>query len=87
VIEEDDDEARQWPRGPSVTVAFSDGSADAFTGDDPQVRQACALARSFVGGRPARPLVTLLLDDGRTVPVSDQTLIERRIRGLARRII
>jgi hypothetical protein len=87
VTEDDPSEALREPRGPSVTVAFSDGSADAFTGDDPQVRQACALARSFIGGSPARPLVTLLLDDGRTVPVSDQTLIERRIRGLARRII
>jgi hypothetical protein len=44
------------------------------------------MARSFVGSSPVRPLVTLILDDGRTVPVSDQTLIERRIRGLARRI-
>jgi hypothetical protein len=87
VVEEGVAEARHGPRGPSVTVAFSDGSADAVTGNDPQVRRACALARSFVGASPARPLVTLVLDDGRTVPVSDQTLIERRIRGLARRII
>jgi hypothetical protein len=86
VIEETGAESRDGPPGPSVTVAFSDGSADTITGDDPQVRRACALARSFVGASPVRPLVTLILDDGRTVPVSDQTLIERRIRGLARRI-
>ncbi|MDQ3662092.1 MAG: hypothetical protein M3454_13760 [Actinomycetota bacterium] len=72
---------------PSVTVAFLDGNADTVTGDDPQVRRACALARSFVGASPPRPLVTLILDDGRTVPVSDRTALERRIRGLARRII
>ncbi len=86
MVEEAGSESRHGLRRPSVTVAFSDGSADTFTGDDPQVRRACALARSFVGGRPALPLVTLILDDGRTVPVSNQTLIERRIRNLARRI-
>jgi hypothetical protein len=72
--------------GLSVTVSFSDGSADLLTGDDPWVRHACTLAHSFVGARPAPPHVTLVLDDGRTVPVSNQTVIERRIRGLARRI-
>jgi hypothetical protein len=72
--------------GPLVTVSFSDGSADVVTGDDPWVHHACALARSFVGSRPAPPHVTLVLDDGRTVPVSNQTVIERRIRRLARRI-
>lgn len=82
----EDSESRQEHRRLSVTVSFSDGSADTVTGDDPQVRRACALARSFVGASPARPLVTLILDDGLTVPVSDQTLIERRIRGLARGI-
>ena len=72
--------------GLSVTVSFSDGSADLLTGDDPWVRHACNLAHSFVGARPAPPHVTLVLNDGRTVPVSNQTVIERRIRGLARRI-
>jgi hypothetical protein len=86
VGEEPGEESRDGSGRPSVTVAFSDGSADTITGDDPQVRRACAMARSFVGSSPVRPLVTLILDDGRTVPVSDQTLIERRIRGLARRI-
>ena len=86
MAEEAGAESLHGHRRPSVTVAFSDGSADTVTGDDPQVRRACALARSFVGGSRARPRVTLILDDGRTVPVSDQTLIERRIRGLARRI-
>ncbi|CAN5558633.1 MAG: hypothetical protein ACR2MC_13875 [Actinomycetota bacterium] len=80
----EDSVSRQEHRRLSVTVSFSDGSADTVTGDDPQVRRACALARSFVGASPARPLVALILDDGLTVPVSDQTLIERRIRGLAR---
>ena len=82
----EDSEPRQGHRSPSVTVSFSDGGADTVTGDDPQVRRACALARSFVGASPPRPLVRLILDDGLTVPVSDQTLIERRIRGLARGI-
>ena len=48
VVEDAGAESRQELLRPSVTVAFSDGSADTVTGDDPQVRRACALARSFV---------------------------------------